>query len=90
MILRVKNSKILGYGFYMNTNIYGDFKICISVPLNHIMNIFLWCSMLLWHKVAPFNFPVFSWQFCIVCAIFMSKGFGVVGESLSDFSSNTK
>ena len=23
----------LGYNFYLNANIYGDFQICISVPL---------------------------------------------------------
>ena len=33
-ILRIKNAKFSGYCFYMNTNIYGDFQICISVPLN--------------------------------------------------------
>ena len=26
-------AKFSGYCFYMNTNIYGDFQICISVPL---------------------------------------------------------
>ena len=30
----IKNAKFSGYYFYMNTNIYGDFQICISVPLN--------------------------------------------------------
>ena len=29
----IKNGKLLGYCFYMNTNIKGDFRICISVPL---------------------------------------------------------
>ena len=32
-ILRIKNAKFSGY-FYMNTNILGDFQICISAPLN--------------------------------------------------------
>ena len=32
-ILRIKNAKFPGYCFYTNTNIYGDFQICISVPL---------------------------------------------------------
>ena len=32
-IPRIKNAKFLGYFFYMNTNIYGDFQICIGVPL---------------------------------------------------------
>ena len=29
----IKNMKFLGYQFYTNTNIQGDFQICISVPL---------------------------------------------------------
>ena len=38
-ILTIKNAKLSGYYFYMNLNIWGDFKICISVPLNkHFMN----------------------------------------------------
>ena len=32
-ILRVKNAKFLWYCFYVNFNIWGDFQICISVPL---------------------------------------------------------
>ena len=32
-IYRIKNAKFSGYYFYMNTNIEGDFWICISVPL---------------------------------------------------------
>ena len=27
------NAKLSGYYFYLNMNIYGDFQICISVPL---------------------------------------------------------
>ena len=34
-ILRIKNAKFSGCYFYMNTNIYGDFQICISVPLTN-------------------------------------------------------
>ena len=37
-ILRIKNAKFPGYCFYINTNIYGDFQICISVPLMCIFN----------------------------------------------------
>ena len=33
-ILRIKNAKLSRYCFYTNTNIYGDFQICISVPLS--------------------------------------------------------
>ena len=32
-ILTIKNAKLSGYYFYMNLNIWGDFQICISVPL---------------------------------------------------------
>ena len=32
-ILRIKNAKFSGYCFYMNTNIQGDFQICIRLPL---------------------------------------------------------
>ena len=43
-----KNAKFSGYCFYLNTNIYGDIQICISVPLMHfgfaleLSNIDLW------------------------------------------------
>ena len=30
----IKNAKLSGYYFYMNLNIWGDFQICITVPLN--------------------------------------------------------
>ena len=30
----INNAKFSGYYFYMNMNIYGDFRICIRVPLN--------------------------------------------------------
>ena len=33
-ISRTKNAKFSEYYFYLNTNIYGDFQICISVPLS--------------------------------------------------------
>ena len=33
-ILRIKNMKLSGYCFYINTNTQGDFQICITVPLN--------------------------------------------------------
>ena len=32
-ILKIKNAKFAGYCFYLNTNIKGDFQICISIPL---------------------------------------------------------
>ena len=42
-IPRIQNAKFLEFCFYMNTNIYGDFKICMSVPLisNHLKHLFL-------------------------------------------------
>ena len=33
-ILRITNAKFSEHCFYINTNIYGDFQICISVHLN--------------------------------------------------------
>ena len=30
----IKNGKFSGYYFYVNTNIWGDFQICISAPLS--------------------------------------------------------
>ena len=33
-ILRIKNVKSSGYCFYLYTYIWGDFQICISVPLS--------------------------------------------------------
>ena len=30
----IKNVKFSGYYFYLNMNIWGNFQICISVPLN--------------------------------------------------------
>ena len=29
----IKNAKLSGYYFFMNLNIWGNFQICISVPL---------------------------------------------------------
>ena len=38
-IFRIKNTKYSGHCFYMNTNIHGDFQICVSVPLKYLMTI---------------------------------------------------
>ena len=35
-ILRIQGAKFSGYYFYMYTSIWGDFQICISVPLKSI------------------------------------------------------
>ena len=32
-IFTIKDAKLSGYCFFMNLNIWGDFQICISVPL---------------------------------------------------------
>ena len=36
--LRINNAKFSGNCFYMNTNLYWDFQICISVPLTKQQN----------------------------------------------------
>ena len=41
-ILRIKNAKFWGFCFYVNTNILGDFQICISVPLIRVIT--MWWS----------------------------------------------
>ena len=33
----IKNAKLPGYYFYMNLNIWGNFQICISVPLKKLI-----------------------------------------------------
>ena len=37
-ILTIKNAKFSGCYFYMNPNIWGEFQICISVPLKTSLN----------------------------------------------------
>ena len=44
--IEIKNEKFSGYYFYMNLNIYGDFQICISVPLNVDDYPFAFCGFL--------------------------------------------
>ena len=34
ILIMIKNAKFSGYYFDMNLNIWGDFQICISVPLS--------------------------------------------------------
>ena len=45
-MLTIKNAEFSGYCFYMNTNKYGGFQICISVRLNHVRLTTTWfrCS----------------------------------------------
>ena len=40
-ILRIENAKFLGYYFYINTNVQGDFQSCVSVlliPVHDVTN----------------------------------------------------
>ena len=47
-ILRIQNAKFSGYHFYMNTNIWRDFQICINVPLIiSFWALYDWCIMVL-------------------------------------------
>ena len=39
-IPRIKNTKFSRYYFHMNTNIQGNFQICISVPLRNLSNLY--------------------------------------------------
>ena len=43
-IFTIRNTKFLGYYFYRNLNIQGDFQICISVPLNILEHFLCWRS----------------------------------------------
>ena len=64
-ILRIKNAKFLGYWFYVNSNIYGDFQICISVPFKSFCKLslhfplhFVCCKSSLKTKIAyPLKLP---------------------------------
>ena len=40
-IRTIKNVKFSGYYFYVNMNTLGDFQICISVPLNVMLTMFI-------------------------------------------------
>ena len=53
----IKNVKFSGYYFHMNLNIWGDFQICISVPLSNSMNIFKRNSRLYLHLYLDFKNP---------------------------------
>ena len=43
-ILRTKNARFSGYCFYMNTNIYRDIRISISVPLSFKLKLIVFPS----------------------------------------------
>ena len=55
-ILAIRNAKFSGY-FYMNLNIWGDFHICISVPL--ICTLARFCLVLC----------CYSWKVSFVCVL---------------------
>ena len=38
-ILTIKNAKFSEYYFYINLNVWGDFQICISVPLIYMIQL---------------------------------------------------
>ena len=54
-IIRIKNAKFSRYRFYINTNIQGDFQICISVPLNKYT-----------YKMLPLKIEMFSPNFSVI------------------------
>ena len=43
-IPRIKNAKFLGYCFYMGTNMWGDFQICISAPFTNKLMVVHWVA----------------------------------------------
>ena len=57
IILRTKNAKFSEYYFHLNTNIYGDFQICISVPLKPHVVVFVF-TVFSFH-----SFPFFLYSF---------------------------
>ena len=72
------------FKFFIQTQIAPSFTQIIRWIFCHD------ASSYLSYKVVPFNFPVFFRQFCVIYVIFMGKGFGVVVESLNNFSSTPK
>ena len=44
-----------GYCFYIDTNIYGDFQICISVPLSSFNSIIVQMSEKRVHQIESKN-----------------------------------
>ena len=38
IILKIQNATFTGYYFYMNTSIWRDFQICISVPITFLIH----------------------------------------------------
>ena len=52
-IPRINNAKFSGYYFYVNTNISGDFQICISVPLKHVHVTYFFHELLIFFWLKP-------------------------------------
>ena len=68
-IARIKNAKFPEYFSYINTNIHGDFKLCISVPLklsqNSLENTCVGFSFLIKPQMKKENpAHAFSCKFC--------------------------
>ena len=65
-ILLFKKAKFSAYCFYINSNMYVDFKICISVPLRHwympkiVTFITNFCFSIVLSKVVVFLFNCFQ------------------------------
>ena len=60
-ILRNQNARLSGHYFYMNTKMWRDFQICISVPLTDFFLMKLSIAYVLIYFL--FNFHIFfSWQ----------------------------
>ena len=58
----IKNAKFSGYYFDMNLNIWGDFQICISVPLKNTVNIL---NELFFFAI----FELCFLNFCVLCIV---------------------
>ena len=83
-ILRIKNVKFSGYCFYMNTNIYWYFQICISVPLIIILKDFIK------QPAIKQSQPFLSFSLLIDCCVsvfslFLSKHLQVLKNWFSNF-----
>ena len=63
--IRIKNVEFPGYCFYMNTNIYGDFQICMGVPLTDsikVVRAYLGLKIIFSFHFIQSTFWLFSWR----------------------------
>ena len=72
----IKNAKFSGYYFYMNSNIWWDFQICISVPLTFNKNKL--------HKTLDY------WSRDILHFDFLGKGLRIVSPRHYAYDFSTK